>query len=210
MSTIKTLMFQSSDGDLAVSTMQNWRIVISDDATASERYAAEEFQTLFNQATQLKLSLETANKNTDNNDRQIFIKASNTLDDEELDITVDQKQILLSGGVGRGVLYAVYQFLEELVGIRFLTADHIYVPDASELKVPCGRYTYNSSFFLPMELLSRKRQCSRICSKTQSEHSDRCRKAWWQNTTTTHQPLIPCACSFWNVWRGTSRILCIS
>ena len=146
MSTIKTLMFQSSDGDLTVSTMQNWRIVISNDATASERYAAEEFQTLFNQATQLELPLETANENTSNNDRQIFIKASNTLDDEEIDITVDQKQILLSGGVGRGVLYAVYQFLEELVGIRFLTADHIYVSDASELKVPCGRYTYNPPF----------------------------------------------------------------
>ena len=145
MSTIKTLMFQSSDGDLAVSAMQDWRIIMSDDATVSARYAAEEFQKWFNQATQLELPLETADTTT-NYDGHVSVKASDTLDDEEIEITVDKKQILLSGGVGRGVLYAVYQFLEELVGIRFLTADHTYVPDASELKIPCGRYTYNPPF----------------------------------------------------------------
>ena len=41
------------------------------------------------------------------------------MDDEEIHITVESKQIQLKGGAPRGVLYAVYQFLEELVGIRF-------------------------------------------------------------------------------------------
>lgn len=146
MSTIKTLMFQPSDGELAVSTMRNWRIVISDDATVSEIYAAEEFRKWFNQATELELPLETADENLWNNAGQIIVKSSDELDDEEIDITVDNKHILLSGGRSRGVLYAVYQFLEELIGIRFLTADHTYIPDASELKVPCGSYTYNPPF----------------------------------------------------------------
>ena len=146
MSTIQTLTFQSTDGELAVPTMQNWRIVCSDKATVSERYAAEEFQKWFNQATHLQLPLGTADENTGNSDGQITITSSNELDDEEIHITVNQKQILLSGGASRGVLYAIYQFLEELVGIRFLTADHTYVPDVSDLKIPCGSYTYNPPF----------------------------------------------------------------
>ena len=146
MSTIQTLTFQSDDGELVVSAMQNWRIVYSDDATVSEIYAAEEFQKWFKQASQLALPIVTADENTGNNDGQITITSSDELDDEEIHITVEQKQILLSGGASRGVLYAVYQFLEELVGIRFLTADHTYVPDASNLKVPCGSYTYNPPF----------------------------------------------------------------
>ena len=146
MSTKQTLTFQSTDGELAVSTMQNWRIVCSDKATVSERYAAEEFQKWFTQATQLQLPLGTADENTGNNDGEITITSSDELDDEKIHITVNQKQILLSGGGTRGVLYAVYQFLEELVGIRFLTADHTYVPDVSDLKIPCGSYTYNPPF----------------------------------------------------------------
>lgn len=146
MSTIKTLVFRPADGELAVLAMQNWRIVISDDATVSQIYAAEEFQEWFKQATQVMLPLGTANATTDNNSGQVSILASDTLDDEEIHINVDNKHILLSGGGSRGVLYAVYQFLEELIGIRFLTADHTYVPDASELKVPCGSYTYNPPF----------------------------------------------------------------
>ena len=60
MSTIQTLTFQSTDGELAVPTMQNWRIVCSDKATVCERYAAEEFQKWFNQVTQLVLPFGTS------------------------------------------------------------------------------------------------------------------------------------------------------
>ena len=121
--------------------MQNWHITVSDDATASEQYAAEEFQKWFNQATQLTLPLDATR-----NDGQVIIGASSTLGDEDIEITVDSSQIQISGGMPRGILYAVYQFLEELVGLRFLTADHTYIPDASALQIPCGSYTYSPPF----------------------------------------------------------------
>lgn len=146
MSTGKTLIFSHGAGEIPVSSMQNWRIVISDDVTASERYAAEEFQKWFNQATSFALPLETAEENTNPNEGQVNISASSTMGDEEIDITVENDQIQICGGSPRGVLYAVYQFLEELVGIRFLTADHTYIPEVSELKIPCGSYTYNPPF----------------------------------------------------------------
>ena len=141
MSTHKTLVFHPTGGNLTISAMQNWHITVSDDATPSEKYAAEEFQKWFNQATRLTLPLDTTR-----NDGQVIIGASSTLSDEDIEISVDSSQIQISGGMPRGILYAVYQFLEELLGLRFLTADHTYSPDASALQIPCGSYTYSPPF----------------------------------------------------------------
>ena len=142
MSSPKTLIFHPAGGNLRVSEIQNWHIGVSDNATASEKYAAEEFQKWFSQVIGSTLSLDT----TDADNGQITIGASSTLGDEDIEITVESSQIQISGGVSRGILYAVYQFLEELVGIRFLTADHTYIPDASALQIPCGSYTYSPPF----------------------------------------------------------------
>lgn len=141
MTTHKTLEFHPTGDGLRVSAQQNWRITVSTHATASEKYAAEEFQKWFNQATRLALPLDTTDT-----DGQITIGASPTLGDEDLEITVDGSRIQIRGGRPRGILYAVYQFLEELVGIRFLTADHAYIPDASALLIPCGSYVYSPPF----------------------------------------------------------------
>ena len=147
MSTQKTLTFHPTDGDLAISAIQDWRITVSDDATASEQYAAEEFQKGFNQATGSTLPLVTVQGNADADATgRIAISGLPALGDEDLQITVESERILIQGGRPRGILYAVYQLLEELVGIRFLTTDHTHVPDASALKIPCGSYTYSPPF----------------------------------------------------------------
>ena len=142
MSTHKTLVFQPTGDHLAISTMQNWHITVANDATPSEQYAAEAFQKWFNQSTGLALPLDIAHSDSG----EISIVASSTLDDEDIQITVESARIQISGGRPRGVLYAVYQFLEELVGVRFLTAEHTYIPNASALKIPCGSYTYSPPF----------------------------------------------------------------
>ena len=146
MSTQKTLTFQATRSDLTISAMQDWRITVSDDATVAEQYAAEEFQSWFNQATRLTLPLVTTQHNANSDSGQIAIGALATLGDEDIQITVESGQVQIRGGVPRGVLYAVYQFLEELIDIRFLTADHTHIPDASALQIPCGSYTYSPPF----------------------------------------------------------------
>ena len=146
MSTQKTLTFHATGGDLAISTIQDWNITVSDNATASERYAAEEFRNWFNQATEFTLPLVTAQNNANADGGQIAIGALATLGDEDIQITVESGRVQIRGGVPRGVLYAVYQFLEELIGIRFLTAEHTHIPDASALQIPCGSYTYSPPF----------------------------------------------------------------
>jgi hypothetical protein len=47
---------------------------------------------------------------------------------EDLRIVVADDAIAIVGGRPRGTLYGVYTFLEDYVGVRFLTADHTYVP----------------------------------------------------------------------------------
>ncbi len=142
MSTHKTFVFQSTGDDLTISVMQDWHITVTNDATPSEQYAAEEFQKWFNEATGLALPIDSA----ETKGGKVTIEGSSTLGDEDIQVTVESGQIQISGGRPRGVLYAVYQFLEELVGIRFLTAEHTYIPDASTLKIPCGSYTYSPPF----------------------------------------------------------------
>ena len=146
MSTHKTLVFHASGESLPVSALRNWRISVPDTATAAERYAAEEFQKWFNPATGLTLPLQTHQEPFNAPPGHILIQGSTELGDEEIAISVEGEQIRMSGGRPRGTLYAVYQFLEELVGIRFLTAGHTHVPDASALEIPCGRYAYAPPF----------------------------------------------------------------
>ncbi|RKU31609.1 hypothetical protein C6497_01400 [Candidatus Poribacteria bacterium] len=145
MSIGKTLNYEPTGGNLVVSEMKNWKIGTPNQATTSEQYAAEEFQRLFKPAIQLALPLETIDE--PNNDKdQVTIMSLSSLDEEEISIIVDQSYIQISGGLPRGVLYAVYQFLEELIGIRFITSDHTFIPDDSEMQIPCGIYTYNPPF----------------------------------------------------------------
>ena len=59
MSTHRTLVFHPSGENLSISTMQDWHIIVADDTTVAERYAAEEFQKWFSQATGLTLPLNT-------------------------------------------------------------------------------------------------------------------------------------------------------
>jgi len=134
-----------------LATISNWDIVVSKNAIPSERYAAEEFQTFFAQAGGGRLPiLETS----DHPDRHIFIGQSELMlksnvgftvdgfDEEDLRIVIRDNNIAIAGGKPRGTLYGVYQFLEDYLGLRFLTTDHTYVPKIGEWRIvgPVDRF----------------------------------------------------------------------
>ncbi|MBN1342799.1 MAG: DUF4838 domain-containing protein [Phycisphaerae bacterium] len=126
--------------DLAA--MQGWDIVVAQDAIPSEVYAAEEFQRMFAEASGVKLPIV---RTIQTRGRHLFIgvspgmKASAAGFDvsgfgpEDLRIVIKQDVIAVAGGRPRGTLYGVYTFLEDYVGVRFLTHDHVHVP-------PLGRW----------------------------------------------------------------------
>ena len=46
------------------------------------------------------------------------------------------KDVVIAGGRPRGTLYGVYEFLERIVGVRFLDAHTVFVPERPAWKVP--------------------------------------------------------------------------
>ena len=123
---------------LDVRTMADWSIVVADTAIESEVYAAEEFRDFFAQSTGHRLPIGSASVSGTKN---VFIGASDALKnsnlayaldqdyaEEELRIVIGLDNIAIVGGRPRGVLFGVYQFLEDAMGIRFLAPDATHVP----------------------------------------------------------------------------------
>jgi len=133
---------ESRGVDLAA--LAGWDIVVAADALPSEAYAADEFRAHFAQATGIELPKTTA---PDRPDRHVFIGPSKALADsplgfdaaamgpEALRIVVRDNLIAIAGGRPRGTLYGVYTFLEDYLGVRFLTADHTHVPKLSGKRI---------------------------------------------------------------------------
>lgn len=121
--------------DLA--NLAGWRIVVSADAVPSERFAASEFQGLYERASGLKLPIVNEASGAA---RCVFIGPGPDMarspvgfdvagfGDEDLRIIVRDDGIAIAGGRPRGTLYGVYCFAEDHLGVRFLTADHTHVP----------------------------------------------------------------------------------
>ena len=121
--------------DLAA--LDGWDIVVAPDAIASEIYAAEEFRDHLVLAGGPKLPIvHTAERP----DRHVFVGPGaamrrsavgfgiDGLGGEDLRIVVRDGHIVIAGGRPRGTLYGVYTFLEDYLGVRFLTPDDTHVP----------------------------------------------------------------------------------
>ncbi len=136
--------------------MDGWSIVVAGDATASERYAAEEFQSLFRQLTGVALPIvgEVPARS-----KNIFIGPgaaaaagpsgfdADGMGEESLRIRVLGENIVIAGGRPRGTLYGVYEFFERYCGVRFLTADQTHFPAVSQAP-PLGEtdFSYTPPF----------------------------------------------------------------
>ena len=129
--------------------LKGWDILLGADAIPSERYAAQEFQRLFTEATGNRLAIRVESDDADSNvfDRHVFLGDSKGLrrshpdldlsecGEEDLRIVIGDQPIGIAGGRPRGSLYGVYTFLEDDLGVRFLTAYHTHVPPLADRHV---------------------------------------------------------------------------
>ncbi|MHC4181474.1 MAG: DUF4838 domain-containing protein, partial [Planctomycetota bacterium] len=134
-----------------LASLDGWDIVVDEDAVPGEAYAAEEFQRHVATATGRTLPIVTG---TGRPDRHVYIgpgklmhgsKPGFAIDDfgpEDLRIVIRDGNIVIAGGRPRGTLYGVYTFLEDYLGVRFLTADHTYVPPVGQWRLvgPVDRF----------------------------------------------------------------------
>ena len=142
-------------GTLTPATMASWKIVCAPTASESERYAAKEFQKLFQEMTGALLPVvdnapadaaavwigpDAVARSGQPSDRR-------ALGEETLRIRVGPKAVCIDGGRPRGTLYGVYEFFEELCGARFLTFDHTWFAErAAERRIPFGTHTVDPTF----------------------------------------------------------------
>jgi hypothetical protein len=124
-------------GPVDLAALEGWNIVLAEDASASEVYASEEFASLFKQASGLALPIA---RTVDRPDRHVFIGSGKAMraspvgfsveamGPEDSRIVLRDGLIAIAGGRPRGTLYGVYGFLEDSLGVRFLTIDHTHVP----------------------------------------------------------------------------------
>ena len=125
--------------DLADLIADQWDIIVAKDASPSEKHAAVEFRNLFGRASGQYLHILDVPPRSDAIG-QVFIGPSDALSasnvavstrdmgEEDFRIIVRDGNIAIAGGRPRGTLYGVYTFLEDYVGIRFLSSDHTHVP----------------------------------------------------------------------------------
>lgn len=147
---VPTLLFVSNACAIAsgidLDDLSGWNIVVAQDAIPSERYAAEELQTFLEQASGLRLQITHATSAGPSlhhfyvGDSALAEQAipnpnSASFGPEDFKIVIGDNRIAIVGGRPRGTLYGVYTFLEDYVGVRFLTADHTYVPKIAGPKI---------------------------------------------------------------------------
>ena len=131
--------WKQTQGELALTALASWEIAAMAGATPAEGYAAEELQRWLARATGQKLPVGAGGGEGPG---RIRLVGDGDLGEEQFHLEVKEDGITIRGGRPRGVLYGVYQLLEDCLGLRFLTCDHVHVPAAAERTIPCGTCQY--------------------------------------------------------------------
>jgi hypothetical protein len=107
-------------------------------ASAVERTAAGELQKYLQKVTGAELAVREAAAG----DEVIEVRSDPKLATDEIRMDVRGKRIVLAGGGGRGVVYAVDSFLEDEVGVRWWTSSEESVPTKPTLVVDLADRSY--------------------------------------------------------------------
>jgi hypothetical protein len=136
----------------------SYKIVLSNEASKSEKHAANELQHFIHLATDVKIPIINENDDVAREPQRIFIGTGNLLNrlfsayeifkqdewqelgDEGFVIHTfsngsDTPDIVIAGGRKRGTMYGVYTFLEHL-GFRWYTNRKTWFPEGDILRVP--------------------------------------------------------------------------
>jgi len=117
----------TSVADAAITLARNgqteYRVVVAGDAIAPERHAAEELAHFLEESTGAEFPIVGPDEAGDG--PLILVgqgeRAGDTtaLGTDGLIVLTQGEDLILAGGVPRGTLYAVYDFLEDVVGCRW-------------------------------------------------------------------------------------------
>lgn len=144
-----TVLIAPSRGEtglvLADDNKTDYRIVVSMEASPSEVYAASELQRFLKEISNVDIPI--MNDQTPFTQKEILV--GHTLHLKDLNVAIDLDDLgdesyyiktsgeclILAGGKKRGTLYAVYGFLEDILGCRWFAPDVSYIPRLERVEV---------------------------------------------------------------------------
>jgi len=123
---------------LAKGGQTEFRIVVADDATEAEKYAAQELAAYLGKLSGATFPVESsAATGTKAGDAPtIRLKFAADFGGEEYELKAGGKNLTITGGRPRGVLYGVYALLEDCLGCRWHTRDCEKVEKKDSLTLP--------------------------------------------------------------------------
>lgn len=121
----------------------DYSIVVSPDASASERTAAAELQYYVNQVGNVELPVVGSPQP---GGRHVYVGYDEALgrlihaerpadDDESFTYRTVGHDLFIYGGSQRGTMYGVFSFLEQRLGVRWYTSDFTRIPKLSKFKL---------------------------------------------------------------------------
>lgn len=132
----------------------NYAIAVAPDAIPAEKTAATELQKYLKEVTGAELPIvDQSQASIDGH--FIYIGPSeavkqglpdvpwDTLKSDDIVIKTKGNSLFLAGGRPRGTLYAIYQFLEDVVGCEWWTAKVSTIPRVEQLKIPAQNLVYS-------------------------------------------------------------------
>ncbi len=138
-------MTSGATAGIDLARLAGWDIVIAPgDGPRVEEYAAKELHDHLAQAAEIQLPIVTR---VDGARHHLFVgdsaamRASDVgfaVDEfgpEQLRMVIGEENIAIAGGAPRGTLYGVYTFLENHLGVRFLTREHTHIPTVGPTRV---------------------------------------------------------------------------
>lgn len=129
---------QGIDFSSELGQFKDYSVVVSSNATATEKYAAEQLIKYGEEVTGKRIPLVSSGTTGEKvisvgrtellENSGISVDAADVKNDGFI-VKTKGKTLFLCGGGDRGTLYAVYDFLEYFLGVKWLTAEATYIPE---------------------------------------------------------------------------------
>lgn len=135
---------EAADRKLASGGATEYSIAVAAQPTAAESFAAQELAEFLKKATGATFPVV---KEADlKGGKALYVGQTEFARQQKIDFTALKAEewvirdadgsMILSGGRPRGTLYGVYEFLEKVVGVRFLSNNNEFIPAKQELSIP--------------------------------------------------------------------------
>lgn len=130
--------FTKKIGNLAENGISDYKIAISSEATAAEKNAANELRSYTMRVTGANMEIVTDNESLQLGQKYISVGGTALFEASQIDVSdlnIDgfriktvEDTVIIKGERDRGTLYGVYDFLEKVLGVKFLTAIYEHIP----------------------------------------------------------------------------------